>query len=551
MRAITAGAGLAAALALAGALAPRAGAATLPADCAGFASVLAAAAPGDTIVLTGMCSAASYALPATAQLTIEGAPGSANGFDGTGASGPALHGAVDGLTIANLTFRNYDSASSNAVNVYSGGSASHPFVFSGDTFTGAQASGSGGGLAVSVGDQWHTCTITGPVLTLTGSTFTSTHAGGGAVISVVCPAPPEVSVSGNSFSSTASLDVGLRVSGANSVTQSGNVIDDEEIDYGSLSSTRDLVRGKLALGGAIGPSCTDTPQTAVIVDDFVGSLESATCSAAAHYGVTALDSTIGVARGGAADLLTLANTILHPQTFVVLGGQISNDGVYGFGATSGANVSASHSDLCVPGSSTVPFPGSGNICADPALYDGIHEQSLSPTIDAGSNALVPAGLATDLFGNPRILDARASGVATVDMGAEEYPTAAAGAPSPPPPVLAANPRAVRAGATVAVSCVHADGPSCTGVAKLSLTEVLSGHRVVAVAARVPRRRRVGVTVGQAAYSIAQGHSTLLAIRLDRTGRALLRRFHRLPVRISVLSSSGGSALDSRLVISRG
>ena len=55
-----------------------------------------------------------------------------------------------------------------------------------------------------------------------------------------------------------------------------------------------------------------------------------------------------------------------------------------------------------------PLPGAGNICADPLLADDgdpvsfdVHETASSPTIDAGSNALVPSGLTTDAFGTPQ------------------------------------------------------------------------------------------------------------------------------------------------------
>lgn len=56
---------------------------------------------------------------------------------------------------------------------------------------------------------------------------------------------------------------------------------------------------------------------------------------------------------------------------------------------------------------TTPFAGTGNICADPALAGvgtgDAHETASSPTIDAGSNALVPSGVTSDFFGQPRIL----------------------------------------------------------------------------------------------------------------------------------------------------
>ena len=51
--------------------------------------------------------------------------------------------------------------------------------------------------------------------------------------------------------------------------------------------------------------------------------------------------------------------------------------------------------------------------------DGVRLAIGSPAVDAGSNAAVPGGVATDLFGAPRVRDGDGDGTATVDMGALE------------------------------------------------------------------------------------------------------------------------------------
>jgi hypothetical protein len=58
----------------------------------------------------------------------------------------------------------------------------------------------------------------------------------------------------------------------------------------------------------------------------------------------------------------------------------------------------------------VPLGGTGNICANAHLADegnktsfDVHETDASPTIDVGSNTLVPDQLTTDFYDNPRIL----------------------------------------------------------------------------------------------------------------------------------------------------
>jgi hypothetical protein len=127
--------------------------------------------------------------------------------------------------------------------------------------------------------------------------------------------------------------------------------------------------------------------------------------------------------GSAFDTLSLANSIVY--------GNGSNPGseISGFtfpapstnpctGTGSGWPDAVSFSDVCAGAG---PMPGPGNICADPLLVNpaagvgDVHETAISPTIDRGSNALVPPALTTDYEGDPRISDF------SVDMGADERP----------------------------------------------------------------------------------------------------------------------------------
>jgi len=66
------------------------------------------------------------------------------------------------------------------------------------------------------------------------------------------------------------------------------------------------------------------------------------------------------------------------------------------------------------------WPGEGNIDLDP-LFEDVDGRLLpdSPCFDKGNNAAV-SGVATDLDGNPRIVDGDLDGDSVVDMGAYEY-----------------------------------------------------------------------------------------------------------------------------------
>ncbi|HEY1686825.1 MAG TPA: right-handed parallel beta-helix repeat-containing protein [Tepidisphaeraceae bacterium] len=95
--------------------------------------------------------------------------------------------------------------------------------------------------------------------------------------------------------------------------------------------------------------------------------------------------------------------------------------------TSGGAITITYSDIAGG------YAGTGNINANPMFirsvgtngttdYGDLHLQFTSPAIDAGSNAAVPAGVTTDLDGNPRFFDfpgANNGAGAVVDMGAYE------------------------------------------------------------------------------------------------------------------------------------
>ena len=97
-----------------------------------------------------------------------------------------------------------------------------------------------------------------------------------------------------------------------------------------------------------------------------------------------------------------------------------------------------YSDACQQGAS--PFPGDGNICADPKLVGGtdVHQTTQSPTIDKGNDAYVEdegggERNMEDYEGDPRPTDGDGDGH-TVDMGADESPAFVAQPPIVPDPI---------------------------------------------------------------------------------------------------------------------
>ncbi len=134
----------------------------------------------------------------------------------------------------------------------------------------------------------------------------------------------------------------------------------------------------------------------------------------------------GALWGSANDSLTVENSIIFANT--------PQPEIFGY-ATGEKAPSFKYSDVCQEAGGPAVPAGQGDICADPLLNPNGSETVSSPTIDAGSNALVPEGLTTDLAGDTRILPGHVTcagpGPAIVDMGAVEAPTPAALPPCAP------------------------------------------------------------------------------------------------------------------------
>jgi hypothetical protein len=209
--------------------------------------------------------------------------------------------------------------------------------------------------------------------------------------------------------------------------------------------------------------------------------------------------------------------------------------LFGFGSAAPA---ISFSDVCnEAGGPAVPGKTSHNICADPKLDAGGAETAASPTLDAGSNALVPSGVTTDLAGNARIREnlsgcSRTTPPAIVDMGAFEFTARQIPPPCPPPPpflVLSVGHLTDKHGkATVKIVCTRVAVSFCDGT-----VEVDTVKRFAAIDS-VKRKRHV-LVLGKRHFHVRSGHSSRVTIKLSSK---VLRRFRgRRSVGIKVSASA--------------
>jgi hypothetical protein len=251
------------------------------------------------------------------------------------------------------------------------------------TQSGTPASDYGGGGEWTEGVSLHSTNDRFSRNTLPGTSGASKWAWGAglAIVNNDCPQPPA-----QETESTLTSDIVA----ANSI-----------IDASSASATD-------AQGAGIYLGCGFEPQ--LDTNHLVLSDSTVTANSVSPAGAGAI---AGI-DGHASDQLVLNNSILD--------GDLGGAEIGGFGGT-GGSLTASNSDVC---SGAAPAAGSANICADPKLVDDgnassfdIHETASSPTIDAGSDALVPSGLTTDFFGSPRELTS-VPGACPVDIGAAEY-----------------------------------------------------------------------------------------------------------------------------------
>jgi hypothetical protein len=304
-------------------------------------------------------------------------------------------------------------------------------VVTGNTFNGDVAMREGGAANITMNDPSKTVTVSGNRFVHNTSLGDSSDAGAGALFVGQIPATVDRNLfsdnlaEGGSVNSAhgGALDAEGDASTLPHLSQAGNVFDGNRVaqsnttDFSSggggewvnnysLTSRADrFTNNVLPAGRGAGESEVLAGNKVGAGGEGAGVYDGLCTTSPVHlslYDSTASGNTGGPAvSGNAPDKLALRSSIVAGNP----GGDIG-----GFGA----GRDATHSDACGP----AVLPGAGNICANPALADAahgnVHQTVLSPTLNAGANADIPAGLATDIDGQARIQNG------VVDMGADEF-----------------------------------------------------------------------------------------------------------------------------------
>jgi hypothetical protein len=306
---------------------------------------------------------------------------------------------------------------------------------------------------------------------------------------------------------------------------------------GELHATNLVANGNRLAEGGSGAGIYAGRLDICPVVDCPSVLELNDSTVAANCVDTASDSTAPGIAGSGLDKLTLRNSIVYnAQPTLPCPSPAFVPDVAGFTA---ANTSISFTDLCAGLHGTGgPVAGAGNICANPLLVDphfgGFHEVPTSPTIDKGSNALVPAGLTVDLDGQPRISDG------VVDMGADEFQGApVADTVKPRFSILRQTLRADSKGRVkFKLRCV--EQTRCIGTVTLTTAKPVIARK------KTPKARRLKLASKR--FNIAGGSKTrTITLKLSKKARKLLARKHSLKVTAAVTGkdSAGNKAKTAK------
>jgi hypothetical protein len=125
-----------------------------------------------------------------------------------------------------------------------------------------------------------------------------------------------------------------------------------------------------------------------------------------------------------------------------------------------------------------------------------------------------------------------------DFSSSTKATTSPGAQAGPTLRLVGKPKVRGEDLLAEVECEGAPRQACTGEMTMHVTEHLTRHGSVSLTAAKGRHTKSAI-VGDGKLGVAAGSTKELQVRLDLTGAGLLKRFGRLPVSLSVISTTSG------------
>jgi RTX calcium-binding nonapeptide repeat (4 copies) len=96
-------------------------------------------------------------------------------------------------------------------------------------------------------------------------------------------------------------------------------------------------------------------------------------------------------------------------------------------------------------------------------------------------------------------------------------------------------------ASLVVACAGASTSACSETLTLSVVETLRSGKLIAVAAASKTKKKT-VTIGHASVTLSGGQSKTVSVALNSTGRALLKREHKLHVKLLLTQTSAGKTV---------
>jgi hypothetical protein len=96
-------------------------------------------------------------------------------------------------------------------------------------------------------------------------------------------------------------------------------------------------------------------------------------------------------------------------------------------------------------------------------------------------------------------------------------------------------------ASLVAACAGASTSACADTLTLSVVETLRSGKLIAVAA-VSKTKKKTVTIGRASVTLGGGQSKTVSVSLNATGKALLKREHKLRVKLVLTQTSAGKTV---------